>query len=77
MILRKGMHDLQVNRIINLLFYRIPVVLVGNKTDLGSDRKVRTEEGKNLAQSWNAIFLETSAKVNLVSCHQMLCSDKI
>ncbi|XP_002128233.1 GTP-binding protein Rheb [Ciona intestinalis] len=44
---------------------KIPIVLVGNKTDLHMHRKVTTDEGQKLAQTWNAIFLETSAKDNL------------
>ncbi|KAL5275230.1 RHEB family protein [Megaselia abdita] len=46
---------------------RVPVVLVGNKTDLYSERAVSSEEGRKLAESWNAQFLETSAKQNEVS----------
>ena len=42
-------------------------MLVGNKTDLQIERKVPKETGQELAQSWNAMFLETSAKHNLVS----------
>lgn len=42
----------------------VPVVLVGNKTDLHQERAVPTEEGKKLADSWKAHFLETSAKQN-------------
>uniref|UniRef100_A0A336LHG5 CSON010251 protein n=1 Tax=Culicoides sonorensis TaxID=179676 RepID=A0A336LHG5_CULSO len=42
----------------------VPVVLVGNKTDLHQERAVSTEEGKKLADSWKAQFLETSAKQN-------------
>lgn len=45
---------------------RIPLVLVGNKTDLHMERKVSTEMGKNLAKNWEASFYETSAKHNLV-----------
>uniref|UniRef100_A0A8C7E959 GTPase RhebL1 n=1 Tax=Nothoprocta perdicaria TaxID=30464 RepID=A0A8C7E959_NOTPE len=40
---------------------RMPVVLVGNKADL-SLREVKTDEGRKLAESWGAIFLESSAK---------------
>lgn len=40
----------------------VPLVVVGNKTDLHMDRAVPTEEGKRLADSWNAVFLEASAK---------------
>ncbi|XP_066474225.1 GTPase RhebL1 [Tiliqua scincoides] len=44
---------------------RMPVVLVGNKADLSLERRqVKTEEGKKLAESWGAVFLESSAKEN-------------
>lgn len=42
----------------------VPLVLVGNKTDLRMDRVISTEEGKKVADSWNAAFLEASAKEN-------------
>ena len=37
-------------------------MLVGNKSDLESNRQVKTEEGKTLAESLGIKFLETSAK---------------
>lgn len=41
----------------------MPIVLVGNKNDLPSQsRQVKQEEGKKLADSWGAAFLEVSAK---------------
>lgn len=46
---------------------RLPVVLVGNKKDLHMDRVVTEEEGRRLADSWKAIFLEASAKQNEVT----------
>lgn len=42
----------------------VPMVLVGNKTDLHTDRKVTSEEGKGLAEEMHAVFIETSAKEN-------------
>lgn len=39
----------------------IPLVLVGNKFDLATQRKVSTEEGKTLARQFGCPFYETSA----------------
>lgn len=47
-------------------------MLVGNKTDLHQERAVSYEEGKKLAESWRASFLETSAKQNEVSARWLL-----
>ncbi|EEB09858.1 GTP-binding protein rheb, putative [Pediculus humanus corporis] len=43
---------------------KVPIVLVGNKTDLHMERMISSEAGKRLADSWKASFLETSAKKN-------------
>ena len=40
----------------------VPIVLVGNKCDLESERIVSQEDGKAFAEKWNAEFLEVSAK---------------
>lgn len=40
----------------------VELTLVGNKVDLGQQRKVRPEEGKQLAKAYNIPFIETSAK---------------
>lgn len=40
----------------------VPIVLVGNKCDLESQRKVSTNEGRQLARQWGCAFMETSAK---------------
>jgi Ras-related protein Rab-1A len=37
-------------------------ILVGNKSDLTSERQVSREEGEELAQKLNVSFIETSAK---------------
>ena len=49
---------------------RVPVAIAGNKCDLASERAVATEEGEQLAKTWGAPFLETSAKtrVNVEEC---------
>ncbi|XP_055379594.1 GTP-binding protein Rit2 isoform X2 [Condylostylus longicornis] len=39
----------------------IPLVLIANKLDLHSQRKISTEEGKNLALQFGCPFYETSA----------------
>ncbi|XP_013393316.1 GTP-binding protein Rheb [Lingula anatina] len=43
---------------------QVPLVVVGNKTDLTMERIISPEQGKKLADSWNAAFLEASAKQN-------------
>ncbi|GAM23203.1 hypothetical protein SAMD00019534_063780 [Acytostelium subglobosum LB1] len=41
----------------------VPMVLVGNKCDLGDQRQVSTEQGQELAQKFGScIFMEASAK---------------
>ncbi|KAK4304153.1 hypothetical protein Pmani_015326 [Petrolisthes manimaculis] len=40
----------------------VPVVLVGNKTDLHVERVVTTDAGRRVADKWKAVFLETSSK---------------
>jgi Ras-related protein Rap-2C len=41
---------------------KIPMLLVGNKCDLASQREVHASEGAALAQLWGCPFLEASAK---------------
>lgn len=41
---------------------RVPMILVGNKSDLDSQREVPQVEGAGLAQQWGCPFVETSAK---------------
>ncbi|KAK9383059.1 small GTPase superfamily [Kockiozyma suomiensis] len=42
----------------------IPMIIVGNKSDLGAQRKVETVEAKTLAEEFNCPFIETSARHN-------------
>jgi GTPase KRas protein len=44
---------------------KVPFVLVGNKCDLEKDRQVATQEGSQLASSFNAPFYESSAKTRV------------
>jgi len=43
---------------------QIPLILVGNKTDLRMERVVSPEEGRRCADEWKAMFVEASAKEN-------------
>lgn len=54
----------------------LPMVVVGNKTDLDSQRQVPSEEGQQLADSFGAAFVETSAKdkVNVDRAFELLIS---
>ena len=49
---------------------KIPIILVGNKSDLNDKRKVSTEEGKKKANEYGFPFYETSCKtgVNVNKC---------
>lgn len=40
----------------------IKMILVGNKSDIGSERKVSIEDGKKLAEKYKMPFFECSAK---------------
>ena len=40
----------------------LPIILIGNKSDLSENRRVQYEEAINLAQTWNIPYVETSAK---------------
>jgi len=65
-----SMHSFEVcknihEKLMDLVGIRnVPIILVGNKTDLHVDRRVTQEQGKNLAAEMKAAFLETSAKEN-------------
>jgi GTPase KRas protein len=50
----------------------VPIVLVGNKCDLESQRQVAANEGKELARQWGCAFMETSAKERVRLPVQML-----
>ena len=43
---------------------KLKVILVGNKTDLEKNRKVKTEEGAKFAEKNNYYFRETSCETN-------------
>jgi len=43
----------------------VPMVVVGNKSDLESERQVSSQEGQDLAKSFGAPFFETSAKTRV------------
>ncbi len=40
----------------------LPIILIGNKSDLKSERKISYKEALSLATKWNIPYIETSAK---------------
>lgn len=40
----------------------MPLILIGNKSDLQSNRQVRKEEAQEKANKWVKPYIETSAK---------------
>ena len=52
----------------------VPVILIGNKTDLGGVRKVSTSSGRKRSEAGKTNFIETSAMTgeNIVNCFEKL-----
>ena len=44
---------------------RVPMVVVGNKSDLASERQVSEDDGRELAASFGCPWMETSAKARI------------
>lgn len=42
----------------------VPMVIVGNKSDLDGQRQVKTEEGQAMAEEFGCAFIEASAREN-------------
>jgi GTPase SAR1 family protein len=40
----------------------IPLILVGNKSDLANSRQIRQDEAQSKAEKWGKVYIETSAK---------------
>jgi GTPase KRas protein len=45
-----------------------PIIIVGNKIDLESERQVSKEQARTIADKWNCLWYETSAKDNTNVC---------
>lgn len=53
---------------------KVPIVLVGNKCDMAAQRKVSQQEAQDLAKTYNAGYIEASAKegINVNESFEML-----
>ena len=51
-----------MNQIQSLAPKEVSILLVGNKIDMEDEREVSVDEGKAMAEKYNAVFFETSAK---------------
>ena len=49
-----------------ILSFSKPIILIGNKSDLSDQRRVTRDEGEQMANSMNAAFVETSARIGEV-----------
>ena len=55
------------NRIIQIKNRKpCPILLVGNKQDLDTERQINFSEAKNLANKWGSEYIETSAETNFI-----------
>ena len=45
----------------NMAKQDVPIILVGNKTDMENERRITTEEGQKLAEKYKLLFKEVSA----------------
>ena len=45
----------------NMAKQDVPIILVGNKTDMENERRITTEEGQKIAEKYKLLFKEVSA----------------
>ncbi|ELP87057.1 hypothetical protein EIN_463500 [Entamoeba invadens IP1] len=70
----------QIYRILDMEYTQhIPIILVGNKCDLESERRIQSNEAQNIANEWKISFIECSAKnkINVTELFQMICKDVV
>jgi GTPase KRas protein len=53
---------------------KVPMILVGNKCDLETERQVTTSEGQELSKSFGCPFFESSAKSRINVEGNTICS---
>jgi small GTP-binding protein len=49
----------------------IPIILIGNKSDLNKEREVTIEEAEKISKLWNVDYVECSAKNN-TNCNNII-----
>ena len=51
-------------------YEKCPILLVGNKSDLEKERKIKYSDAEELANSWGIEYIETSVKNN-INCKEV------
>jgi len=77
----KIVSDIYIRLVDELGTCQIPIVLIGNKTDLNNQRRIAAESGRELVQQWKdagsqAAFMETSALTGEVNTSSSLIESK-
>ncbi|GAM20379.1 hypothetical protein SAMD00019534_035540 [Acytostelium subglobosum LB1] len=55
----------QILRVKDMPVSKLPILVIGNKSDLENERQVQSQEAEKACAKWGLPFMETSAKTNM------------